>query len=200
MKKINLPIKPILVVLGLIFIILVTTVSLLMAYIMFTPDTFPKPFYLSYADPPTQVARGVAGKPAPTPTPIKVIPTTPEEIKAGEGIMIDTGTKIINLADPTGRKYIRLDVILEFAPNNLAYYTMADEAKTTYQTTFSEELKSRLPVINDSVITLLSGKDFEQVYTAAGKETLRKEMMQVVNSRLPEYRAIYIYFTEFVVQ
>jgi flagellar FliL protein len=201
MKKINFPIKMIFTVMGMVFLTTVTLTTLVMAYIMFAPDNFPKPFYLSYSNPPTTIPNAKANsKPTPTPTPENIIPTSPDQIKPGNGIMLDTGSKIINLIDPTGRKYIRLSVILEFAPNDLGFYKMADEAKKTYETTFNEELKTRLPVMNDAIITLLSAKTFEQVYTAEGKEKLRREITLNVNERLPEYKVIYLYFTEFVVQ
>jgi flagellar FliL protein len=57
-----------------------------------------------------------------------------------------------------------------------------------------------MPAINDSLITLISSKSFEQINTAEGKEMLRLEIMDLVNSRLTEYHVIAIYFTEFVVQ
>jgi flagellar basal body-associated protein FliL len=54
-------------------------------------------------------------------------------------------------------------------------------------------------MIDDTIIALLSSKDFESLYTAAGKEALRKELLKEINDRLPEYTAIAVYFTEFVV-
>ena len=72
--------------------------------------------------------------------------------------------------------------------------------KEAYTTTFKEELNTRLPVVNDIIITLLSTKKFDQIYTSEGKEALRQEIMQAINSRLHEYKVIQVYFTEFVVQ
>src|SRR5512133_558940 len=79
--------------------------NLTMAYIMFAPDSFPKPFYLLYQDkngnvPVFQMANqtvSTAPPPEPTMTP------TPAPMP-GDGIMLNTGTKIINLAEPNGQK------------------------------------------------------------------------------------------------
>ena len=109
--------KKVLKILGLVgkilLIIMVVTSSLLslaMAYIVFAPDDLPKPFYLSYLYP----------TPVPTLDPLIPLPVEtaiPEEpVLPGDGIMIDTGTKIINLAEPGGRRYIRINVVLEFVP------------------------------------------------------------------------------------
>jgi len=187
------------VLLGLVLLsALVLNVS--MAYIMFAPDTFPKPFYLLYQDKNgnisiNQVAnQQVTTTPTPEPT-----PTPTPEPKPGEGIMLNTGTKIINLAEPNGQKYIRLTIVLEFLPNDPTYSTMAPEVKTTYQTAFLDELNTKLPLIDDTIITLLSTKTFNDLYTAEGKENLRVELLTRIQNQLPEYRILTLYFTEFVV-
>ncbi len=182
-------------------------INLLMAYIMFAPDDLPKPFYLMYAGesiPPA--AAGVLPKdtnlllgnaqaadvsPEVEPTPV---------LQRGQGFMVDTGTKIINLVDQTGRKYLRVGVVLEFAPPDPAYFSMVEEEKAAYLTTFNENMELKLPVINDIIITLLSSQTFESVYTAEGKELLRQKIQEQVNKQLPEYNVIFVYFTEFVVQ
>ena len=70
----------------------------------------------------------------------------------------------------------------------------------TYADKFKQALEPRRPLIDDTVITLLSSKTFEQVYSATGKEELRKQIISVLNSRMTEYKVIFVYFTEFTVQ
>ncbi len=194
--------------------------TLFMAYIMLAPDDLPKPFYLSYqyseteseddghqdsskpvSDSHGESSGGGHGEASSSyEPPTSEAPAALLEIRAGQGLMVDTGTKIVNLAEPTGRRYIRVNVILEFAPTDLEFYSMAHEEQTAYQSAFNEDISTKLPVINDSLISLLSSKTFEDVYTAEGKEAVRHEIMSMLNSRLPEYRIIFVYFTEFVVQ
>jgi len=57
-----------------------------------------------------------------------------------------------------------------------------------------------MPVLDDIVITLLSTKTFDDLYTAEGKETLRQQLIGAISTRLPEYQLLNVYFTEFVVQ
>lgn len=193
-------------VLVILLLAATTFLSLTMAYIMFAPDTFPKPFYLNYAYP----NGGLAGTPVVVPNGTVVeTQSTPEanveptevvvDVKPGEGIMLDSGTKIINLTEVTGNKYIRVSITFEFAPSDSKYAEMKAEEKTAYLTEFTNELTAKLPVIDDVVITLLSTKTFDTLYTAAGKEDLRQELMLQVNDRLPQYHVIAVYFTEFVV-
>jgi len=199
-------------ILMILAILSILGLNLTMAYIMFAPDSWPKPFYLSYQYPAlageaTHETNAHAQESIPQEasepvyvSPSEPAPSAPLEIRAGQGLMVDTGAKIVNLAEASGRRYIRVNIILEFAPTDLEYYTMPLEEKNEYVTKFTEDINTRLPVINDCIITLLSSKTFEDVYTATGKEDARQEIMAEINTRLPEYRVIFVYFTEFVVQ
>ena len=175
--------------------------SLAMAYIVFAPDDLPKPFYLNYIYP----------TPEPTLDPLSLPPELqateiPEkEVLPGEGIMIDTGTKIINLAEPGGRRYIRIDVVLEFVPpeeDPEAKPAPEGEGAATNPAidAFTTAINAKLPMINDTVITLLSSKSFDELYTTEGKEVLRHSILEKVQSMMPEDKLLGVYFTEFVVE
>ncbi len=174
----------------------VAMVSLATAYIVFAPDNLPKPFRLVYD------YTNVAPMPAPVGENVPVVEPTEEvhQLKPGDGVMFNMSTKIINLADPSGRKYIRLTMVLEFAPDDLEYEKMPEEEKSAYLTGFEEKIMGLMPMMDDTVITLLSTKTYEQLYTADGKEQLRQEIMQAIASRVTEYQILSVYFTEFVVQ
>jgi flagellar FliL protein len=195
MANVNKVLNVVLKVLAIIALVIVLLVSLATAYIVFAPDTLPKPFYLQYAYP-TLPAGMVPTTPTATPT---ATPIPPVKVDPGQGVMVNSGTKIINLADPNGKRYLRVTIVLEFAPTDPTYTTMTAEAKAAYITTFTTDITPKLPLIDDAVITLISTKTFEDLYTADGKEKLRSEILDRVNTRLPDYKIISIYFTEFVV-
>lgn len=178
-------------ILTIVALVLVSVVSLATAYIVFAPDEFPKPFRLQYSYT-TPVETSTENLPTPTPTEVP--------LKPGDGIMFNMTTKIINLVDPAGRKYIRLTVVLEFAPDNPEWTSMKAEEQTAYLTAFEKKINDRMPIMDDTIITLLSSKSYEQLYTADGKEALRLEVMRDVQERMPDFKLIYAYFTEFVVQ
>ena len=118
----------------------------------------------------------------------------------GEGVMFDVGTKVINLADPGGRRYLKVGIVLEFAPHDTAWYTMATEQRAELQALFETEMATKQPVIEDLVISIISSKLFKQVYTLEGKEALRQEIINRINQMLPTQLVMYVYFNEFVVQ
>jgi len=182
-------------------LIIVALISLFTAYVVFAPDEFPKPFRLVYADSTyTQPEVVVGNAPAVAEVPQATAAPVETEMMPGEGVMVNLSTKIINLLDPTGRRYIRVTIVVEFAPDNPEYASLGEEEQVAYLTSFQEKLASRTPIMDDAVITLLSTKTYENLYTAEGKESLRLELMQTLSERLPDLHIISIYFTEFVVQ
>jgi flagellar FliL protein len=205
MKKVGKILNVIVKILTIIVLGATAVLSLTMAYIMFAPDTFPKPFHLAYAgmgmtgegNATEQQVNNTGFLPPPTPEPTPVPPPT---LHPGEGIMAEMSTKIVNLADPAGRKYIRVTLVLEFYPNNLDYFTMEEEARREWLSEFDAEIQARMPLMDDIVISLLSVKSYEELYTADGKEFLRSQIMDQINERLPEFYVMSVYFTEFVVQ
>jgi flagellar basal body-associated protein FliL len=184
------------VLLGLV-LLTALVLNLSMAYIMFAPDTLPKPFYLMYQDPNGNTPIIQTGSPAAIAQ--QPVATAAPAVKPGEGVMLNTGTKIVNLSETTGSKYIRVTIVLEFAPKDPTYTTMEAAAKLTYLTAFTDELNTKLPMIDDTIITLLSTKTFNDLYTAAGKEALRQELLAKVQAQMPDYQLMSVYFTEFVV-
>jgi len=180
---------------------IVSLVSLFTAYIMFAPDDLPKPFRLVYDVPGAEAAPQTGEAASPEIVYLVVTPTPEEHVYVpGEGVMVNMSTKIINLLDATGRRYIRVTIVVEFAPDDPEYINLPEEEKTAYLTGFEEKLNARLPIMDDSVITLLSTKTYEDLYTADGKERLRLEILNTLAQKLPDLHIISIYFTEFVVQ
>lgn len=180
-----------------VILIITAIISLLTAYIVFAPDNMPKPFRLVYDYSgnavPSAAPEAADATPAPEATPAHVY--TP-----GEGIMVDMSTKIINLVDPAGHRYIRVTIVVEVAPDNPEFQSLPEEEKTAYLSSFEEKITGRMPIMDDTVITLLSTKTYEDLYTADGKEILRQQIMQNLSQKLPDLQILSIYFTEFVVQ
>jgi flagellar basal body-associated protein FliL len=179
-----------------IILMITAVISLFTAYIVFAPDDLPKPFrlvYASSAEAPTVV---VAAEHVAAPVAVSEV----HEYQPGDGIMVNMSTKIINLLDPGGHKYIRLTVVVEVAPDNPEYESLPEEEKTAYLTEFEDMLNARMPIMDDTVITLLSTKTYDELYTAEGKEDLRLAIMDTLSGKLPDLDIISIYFTEFVVQ
>lgn len=183
------------ILLALMSLLLLAVIGL-GVYIFVFPDDWPKPFYVNLEPPIAQAAEA-------TSEPLVVEPEA--ELPAalpmpGEGLMFDTGTKIVNLADSGGRRYLKVAIVLEFAPHDAEFYTLAGEERIAAVTLFGEEMTAKKPIIDDFLNTLISSKTFDQIYTVEGKESLRQDIIYRVNILLPGEHLMYVYFTEFVVQ
>ena len=108
-------------------------------------------------------------------------PEEPPEPEVGPFLQLDPF--IVNLADPTGHRYLRAKITLEFR-NDEAY----------------QQANTRIPQINDAIIMVLSSKTVEEVLSPEGKMELRLELIRKLNDLLGEESVKNIYFTQFVVQ
>jgi flagellar FliL protein len=113
--------------------------------------------------------------------------------------------RIVNLADPGGRRYLRFTVAIEFegchaeasAPagsaNQLVVYD-PDVDRPEYQLTtggakdntkeFDAQIRRYTPAIEDIVTVVLSSKSFADVQSMEGKESAKKEIKDRVNGLL----------------
>lgn len=92
-------------------------------------------------------------------------------------------TFLLNLADPGGKRYLKVTVKLEL-----------DDPKV------SEELTAKNYEVRDTALMLMSGKEFEDISTLAGKESLKRELITRLNGLLQTGQIKQMYFTEFLVQ
>ncbi len=98
-------------------------------------------------------------------------------------VIYDWEPLMVNLADPGGKRYLKLNMKVELT-NEKAL----------------EELKSRSFQLKDSMLMLLSGKEFDDISTSSGKQALKQETIAQVNKILKQGQVKDIYFTDFIVQ
>jgi flagellar FliL protein len=110
---------------------------------------------------------------------------TQEEEKAKDeefvGQMIPMEMFLVNLSGSHGRKLLKVNMELEVEGEKV-----------------HEEIEKRKPQIRDIIITLLSSKTYGQISTPEGKEFLREEVRDTVNSFLTKGKIKQVLFTEFI--
>ncbi len=99
------------------------------------------------------------------------------------GTMVPMEMFLVNLSGANGRKLLKVLMELE-----------VEGAKV------QEEIEKRKPQIRDIIITLLSSKTYEQVSSVEGKDYLREEVRDTVNSFLTKGKIKRVLFTEFIYQ
>jgi flagellar FliL protein len=107
---------------------------------------------------------------------------------------------IVNLADKTGYRYLKIQVTLEFADPSHRPGELSGDALTQSEAVLSQTLMPYGPASDDFLITTLSQKTADELLTADGKETLRQQLLAGFRDRIPAPPLQQLYFTEFVIQ
>lgn len=101
----------------------------------------------------------------------------PEEI----GKVIPLETFIVNLAGSKGRKVLKVNMELEVKGQDVI-----------------QEIDNRKAQIRDFIIIILSSKSYDEVSSKEGKDALRNEIKDNINSFLSKGKIVNVYFTELI--
>ncbi len=101
----------------------------------------------------------------------------------GDGFTMTLPTFVVNLADPLGRRYLKLGVDVEL---------VSEEAVA--------ELSKKEPMVKDALILLLSSKTYQDLSTMESKILLKKEIVDRLNQILGGSKVLQVYFTDMVIQ
>lgn len=101
----------------------------------------------------------------------------------GHGGLLSLDPFIANLADDSGRRYLKATFQVDFGGTEVP-----------------AAMNARLPQTRDLLLTLFTSKTFDDIRTPEGKQQLREEIIARVNQVLDRDLAKAVYFTEFIVQ
>lgn len=100
---------------------------------------------------------------------------------------------------PTGGLVIPLDHFLVNLSGELGHKVFKVKMEFDVDSSeVQEEIDKRMPRIRDIIIILLSSKNYSQVSTPKGKEKLKEEIRDTVNSFLRRGKVNKVLFTEFI--
>lgn len=108
-------------------------------------------------------------------------PSTPKAEFIPEIVTLETF--IVNLADPLGRRFLRMTLDVEVVNRDAVAAVQGSTSR-----------------IRDAIILLLAGKSFADLASMEGKITLKNEIVERLNQIVGGGRVSNVYFTEFVVQ
>lgn len=93
---------------------------------------------------------------------------------------------VVNLQDPSGNGYLRVSIDLGLA-------SASKEDDKDKQATY-------LPRVRDTILGILGSRTVDELLTPDGKTKLKVDLLQAINSNVPELQCKEVYFTEFLVQ
>lgn len=96
---------------------------------------------------------------------------------------LNMGSMVVNLADPGGNRYVKVNTVLEFPK----------EKK------LQEELKEKEHQITESVLLTFRNKTAADIQPLSKLDLVKQELMKNVNARLEHGQVIQVYFTEFII-
>ncbi|MFN0070966.1 MAG: flagellar basal body-associated protein FliL [Chloroflexota bacterium] len=116
------------------------------------------------------------------------------------GTIVPLKERIVNLADPGILRYLKTTVVLEIYDPHPPAAGGGGHGAPKKGDTMPEDLKTKAPLIEDHVTTLLTTKTTSELMTAQGKNALKTEIKTALNKALKDDRILAVYFTDFVIQ
>lgn len=113
-----------------------------------------------------------------------LLPKTEETSKevTVSGGLVSAGVFTTNVGSAAGNRYLKVEVTLEVSDKKSAE---------------AEETKTYMPIVRDSIFTLLSSKQVEDL---EDRQALKEEMKKDLNKKLGKGFIKNVYFTDFIVQ
>jgi len=106
-----------------------------------------------------------------------------EKKQSKETIIYSMEPIVVNLFDPTGKRYLQIRLALE----------VGDKKS-------EEKIKNEEPKIKDVVISSLSSKTPEEVLQPEAKDLIKNELLKKINSALGEEVVLNVYITQYIVE
>jgi len=110
-------------------------------------------------------------------------PADQQMAEEAEGTLVPLPLFLVNLADPLGRRYLKLGLEVEVRDEKVTEALNKNEAK-----------------IKDTMLLLLSSKTFDQLSTLKDKVELKQEIVRRLNQILGNGAILRVYITEMVIQ
>lgn len=98
-------------------------------------------------------------------------------------IFVITEPFIVNLVGQNGKRYAKATIAFELS-----------------STEFQKEIGTKIPIIKDRINHILSSKSFEEVSTPKGKDKLKDQILEELNTFMVDGYIKSVFFTEFVIQ
>ncbi len=136
-----------------------------------------------------------------------------EEDVRQEGVLLDLGEFILNLADTTHRRYLKVGVAMELSKTEAEMLEAQAPAASgghgghgaatpvDPSAAIISEMERYKPAIRDAIISVLSNKTSDELSTPTGKEIAKEEILQMVNNIFEGQREVMrVSFGQFIIQ
>ena len=136
-----------------------------------------------------------------------------------EGILLDLGDFILNLADSNARRYLKVGIAMEISKTQEEIEAIeaaahakaaggggghghgAPAAPADPNAEIAAAMERYKPAIRDAIISVLSNKTSDELSTPTGKEISKEEILELVNNLFEGQREVMrVSFGQFIIQ
>ena len=124
----------------------------------------------------------------------------PEPVHPGPQYVLKE--RIINLADPTARRYVKVAMAIEMggAKEKEEMAKLSGEELIKKQAEFEKTLAPWAALIDDAVLSQISSRTTAELSTPEGRTQLKADIRDSINHVLHAEIATNVFFTQFVMQ
>ena len=133
-----------------------------------------------------------------------------ENVEDERGILLDLGDFILNLADITPRRYLKVNVAMELSKTQEEIEMLSAPEKPSGghgaapvdpMESIAAEMEQYKPAIRDAIISVMSNKTSDELSSATGKELAKEEIKEMVNTVFNGQREVMrVSFGQFIIQ
>lgn len=133
-----------------------------------------------------------------------------EQVEDERGILLDLGDFILNLADITPRRYLKVNVAMELSktPEEIELLNTPQKASGGHgaapanpMESIAAEMEQYKPAVRDAIISVMSNKTSDELSSATGKELAKEEIKEMVNTVFNGQREVLrVSFGQFIIQ
>ena len=123
------------------------------------------------------------------------------------GIMLPMRERIVNLSDPGVMRYLKVSIVLEMADLSLKELPKGEKYKEA-QEHLKKDMAGTLPLIENELTGILTGKTSAELMSPDGKQRLRDDIKSRINKALEKHahdpkerqEILSVYFSDFIIQ
>lgn len=123
-------------------------------------------------------------------------------------LTVSLGERVVNLADPGGYRYLKVEVVVEVAVDQKTYERLSagggggggHGSGGSGTDPLRAELDHSWPKIQDTLTMVLTSKTVDELSTPEGKERLKAELAGKLQPAFNEYQITEVYLIQFVIQ
>ena len=127
-------------------------------------------------------------------------PAVPDPVAGQHGVMLALEDRVVNLRTGGPYRYAKVAITVELRPESAGFYALDSKSRATAEATAVAADSAAMPLLIDSVGTIVASADPAGLTTPEGRTALKADLLVAVRAVLGPDEVLDLYFTDFVMQ